>query len=323
MFLQLNGIPSEAAPTDRLYFRFDPQGVWRPSSEDRSNDVEAACVRLHDAFAHAIFPDWEAYRALLPALPQFVPIAGMNSEAPISKQVFEQFLESAKVFPEINRFLYLYDCQRLVAGIQECTKEILQILGEFYRTLNLEEFFFPKMAQPDGVRYTTSPVTTKLSAYLGFIFIRLHSLLDYTVKLALEAEGLQTRFESYPRMRSLSSQYGDRKRIRFNGTAGTLFENCAALTFVETLRNHLIHDGLLDDMPKAYEVIENGAAIERFLLWPDMVEGRFERLKNRNLFYGAEHKINQTLPGIIFEFQARQVATLSRILTTITSTAKA
>lgn len=322
MFLQLNGIPSEAVPTDGPYFWFDPQGAWRASSGDRSNDVEAVCVRLHDAFAHAIFPDQEVYQALLPALPQFVPTAGMNSEAPIPKHLFEQFLEAKKDFPEINRFLYLYDCQRLVSGIQECTKEILQILGEFYRTLNLEEFFYPKMALPDGVRYTSSPVTTKLSAYLGFVFIRLHSLLDYTVKLALEVEGLQTRFESYPRMRSLSSQYGDRKRVRFNGAAGTLFESCAALTFVETLRNHLIHDGLLDDMPKAYEVIKGGTAIERFVLWPDMVEGRFERLKNRNLFYGAEHKINQTLPGIIFEFQARQVATLLRILSTLAQPVK-
>lgn len=86
------------------------------------------------------------------------------------------------------------------------------------------------------------------------------------------------------------------------------------MTSVETLRNHLIHDGLLDDMPKAYEHIKDGVAVEKFVLFPDMTNGRFDRFVNRNLFFGREDKINLRLPGLLAEFQARQVATLERIL---------
>ena len=109
-------------------------------------------------------------------------------------------------------------------------------------------------------------------------------------------------------------KYGDRKQVSFNGERGTLFEACEYMTMVEVLRNHLIHDGLLDDMPKAYERIEDGSPVEKFILFPDMTDGRFDRFKNRNLFFGNEGKINLRLPKLIEEFQTRQIATLEQIL---------
>jgi hypothetical protein len=72
-----------------------------------------------------------------------------------------------------------------------------------------------------------------------------------------------------------------------------------------------IHDGLLDDMPKAYKVVADGRAVEKFVLLPDRgPEGRLERFKNRNLFYSREDKINLRLPALLNAFQARQVVTL-------------
>lgn len=67
-------------------------------------------------------------------------------------------------------------------------------------------------------------------------------------------------------------------------------------------------------MPKAYERIENGVVVEKFLLLPDMTEGRFERFGNRNLFFSREEKINERLPEILMEFQVRLTVTLERIL---------
>ncbi len=308
--LNLDGIPSTAPRNDgKPFFQFDPQGVWRSSAGDGLDEVEAVCVRLHQDFRRAIMKG-VAYEQLLMMLPQFVSIAGHNSEAPLSKALFEQFLAEYAGFPEINRFLYLYDCQRLVSSIQECTKEVVQIQGEFFQVFNMESFFYPLMKHEDGTRYSTSPIVTKLFAYLSFIFIRLHSLLDYTVKVAMEAENLRSDFKTYPKMSSLSLQYGDRKRVSFNGAVGTLFEGNDFLMTVETLRNHIIHDGLLDDMPKAYEVIKDGVAIEKFVLMPDMTNGRFDRSRNRNLFYGGEDRINLRLPDLVREFMNREVATL-------------
>jgi hypothetical protein len=196
----------------------------------------------------------------------------------------------------------------------------MQLQGEFYRALNLDELFFAPapIEEADGVRWMTSPVVTNIHATLGFIFIRLHSLLDYITKLSIEVEKLKNEFSSYPRLGSRNVQYSDRKRISFNGTPNTLFEKCSLLTEIETVRNHVIHDGLIDEMPKVYKVISGGKTIEKFVLFPDRCsEGRFETFCNRNLFYSGEDKINLRLPHVINEFQRRQVITLNKVLTTL------
>jgi hypothetical protein len=61
-------------------------------------------------------------------------------------------------------------------------------------------------------------------------------------------------------------------------------------------------------MPKAYERIEGGTAVERYILLPDMAGGRLVRSRNRNLFFSKDDKINLRLPALVIEFQARQEA---------------
>ena len=315
MYLNLNGIPSDFPRQDDIVFLwFDPQGVWRLNCGDLSYELETVCVRLHDTLQKTIMQG-VSYNELLPMVPQFACLSGLNSESALSKADFEKVLLLCATFPELNRFLYLYDVQKLVSSIQECVKELMQIVGEYYRTLNTEPLFYPSIQQDDGIRFNTSPTVTKLFALLTFVFVRMHSLLDYIVKLAIEAEDLPQEFSKYPKMRSLNEQFGSRKKISFNKSTGTLFEECEFITTIETLRNHLIHDGLLDDMPKAYERIEQGAAVERFILFPDMTQGRFDRYSNRNLFFSREDKINERLPEIVTEFQLRLKVTLEMILT--------
>lgn len=313
-YLNLNGIPSEKPRRDSNPFLwFDPQGIWRFSQGDLSHNIENVCVQLHEALRRAIM-EGVPYNDLLPSIPPLVYLSGLNSESSLSKIDFEKLTRLTANFPEINRFLYLYDAQKLVSTIQECQKELVQITGQFYHTLNTEPLFYPPIHQDDGIRYNTSPTVTKLFAFLTFIFLRMHSLLDYSVKLALEAENLPKDFSEYPKMRSSSAQFGSRKKVSFNKLSDSLFEDCEFITWIETLRNHLIHDGLLDDMPKAYEHIVNGVAVERFLLFPDMTLGRFDRYGNRNLFFSREDKINHRLPDILNKFQQRLIVTLTAIL---------
>ena len=158
------------------------------------------------------------------------------------------------------------------------------------------------MKHEHGIRYSSSPVTTKLFAFLGFLVLRLHSLLDYSVKVAFEAENLRQDFSSYPKLSSRNLQYSDRKKIKFNKQTGTLFEFRDVMSTVKTLRNHRIHDGLLDDMPTAYENIKDGIAVENFLLFPDMTAGHFDSFVNRKLFFGKEDKINLRLPDFWLNF---------------------
>lgn len=309
--LHLNGVPTRFGDGDAGGgFLQEPMGSWRPLADDGLYDVEAECVRLHDELAASIFGSLAYYYSLLPLAPQFLAESGLNSESALSRDQFEQVLNQCAAQPELNRFLYLYDVRSLVTAVQECTKEVSQLTGEFYRILNFEPFFTPGVAVPDGVRWSTSPTVTTLNSTLGFLFIRMHSLLDYIAKLAREIDELRSDFKSYPRLSSANFLFGQRRRLKIGVLAGSLFEPCEEVTEVELVRNLLIHDGLLDDMPKAYEVIEKGVAIERFMLFPDRKDGKLERYKNRHRFYGGEDKINLRLAGLVKRFQQREVVTL-------------
>lgn len=312
--LHLNGVPTRFADGEAdAGFLQEPMGSWRPLADDGLYDVEAECVRLHDELAASIFGSRAYYYSLLRLAPPFFAESGLNSESALTRDQFEQALLRYSTEPELNRFLYLYDVRSLVAAVQECTKEVSQLTGEFYRILNLEPFFTPGVAVPDGVRWSTSPTVTMLSATLGFLFIRMHSLLDYIAKLAREIDELRSDFGSYPRLASANFLFGHRRKLKVGAVPGSLFEACDEVMEVELVRNLLIHDGLLDDMPKAYEVIENDVAIERFMLFPDRRDGKLERFKNRHRFYGREDKINLRLAGLVKRFQQREVVTLAAL----------
>lgn len=90
---------------------------------------------------------------------------------------------------------------------------------------------------------------------------------------------------TYPKLASAKILFGDRKRLAIDDLPHSLFEECDE---IETMRNRLIHDGLLDDMPNAFEVWTAGAVTECFLLLPDRTGRRLDRYKGRSLFYGRE-----------------------------------
>ena len=284
---------------------------------DRLHEIEEVCVQLHDAFAASLFGKLEYYYALLPIIPESVLLGGLNSECPLSREQFEQTLKKLKDFPHLNRLLYLYDCRQLVAGVQECTKEVCFLVGEFYRILNLEELFFPPVFEGDGTRYCTSPIVTTLVAVLNMVYVRLHSLLDYVTKLGVEVKKLREAFGIYPKLASSGTLFGAHKGLDWGDKTGTLFEDCDTVHEVELFRNQIIHDGLLDDMPKAYKVVKDGVSIEKFVLLPNRAGAQFARYRNRHLFFGAEDKINLRLPQLLEDFQARQVATLRALLTSL------
>ncbi|MET3970887.1 hypothetical protein [Bradyrhizobium sp. S3.9.1] len=312
LFLTLHGVPQHNPLEGQPAYCVDPQGAWRPVHGDLLYEIEAECIRLHDGFASALLGGLTSYHALLAVTPPFLYEAGLNSESTLSRGEFEQALVAHREMPRLHELLYLYDCRKLVSGIQECTKEVCFLVGEFYRSLNLDELFFPPLAEPDGVRWITSPFVTRLTATLNVIFIRLHSLLDYTTKLVHEIEHLRSNFSTYPKLSSSSVQFGDRRRTGWGEAPGTLFEPSETIREIELVRNLVIHDGFLDDMPKVYKVVKDGRAVEKFVLMPDRTDGRLDRHKNRALFYSRDDKINLRLPTLISQFQVMQRATLER-----------
>lgn len=309
LFLTLHGIALSIPPQpgQHAYF-FSGMGEWRPIHGDRLSECEAVCVDLHNGFAAALMGGLDRYYSLLSAIPEFVSVAGLNSDWNVPREDTAKLIEGRMAGPDLHRLLYLYDCRKLVAGIQECTKEVCLMVGEFYRILNLDPLY-PPVSEEDGIRYVTSPTVTNLWAMLNMIYIRLHSLLDYITKLAYEIDRLRDDFRTYPKLASANKLFGDRDRLGWPA-ARTLFEASDVVAEVELIRNHVIHDGLLDDMPKAYKIVRGGVIVEKFLLMPDRIGGRFDRYKNRAFWYGREDKINLRLPTLIDDFQSRQLATL-------------
>lgn len=314
-YLTLKGIPkSDPIEAGDRYFYRNGMGEWSLNTGASIHQIDNLCVNLHNKFASHIYGSYQKFFEKLTVTPELLYTCGMNSESAVSRDDFERLINKNSNDVELNKALYLYDCRKLVSSIQECNKEVAQMLGEFYRVLNLEELYQPKIDEPDGVRYISSPVTTQLNALIAFLFIRMHSLLDYLTKVAFEAWKIKTNFETYPRMASKNILFSARKNLDKIDKKGTVFENCELITEIEEFRNYLIHDGLLDDVPKVYKVKKGGICVEKYILFPDRGrDGRFTAFKNRTLFYSKEDKINLKLPDMVTSFQGKQLDTLDKI----------
>ena len=76
MILNLDGIPSTQPRGDaKVFFARDPQGAWRPNEGDLSFNIEAECLRVHDALAARIFGGLPNYHAVLPSAVDLLTVA--------------------------------------------------------------------------------------------------------------------------------------------------------------------------------------------------------------------------------------------------------
>jgi hypothetical protein len=132
LFLTLHGVAlsTHPQPDQHAYF-FSEMGEWWPTRGDRLSEWEAVCVDLHDGFAATLIGGLDRYYSLLPAIPEFVSVAGLNSEWNVPREDTAKLIEGRMAGPDLHRLLYLYDCRKLVAGVQECTKEVCLMVGEF------------------------------------------------------------------------------------------------------------------------------------------------------------------------------------------------
>lgn len=314
--LSLNGIPFSGPhdPSTGVAYELRPGGMWRSTKGDDLPRIDAKCADIRDAFEHKLFPDGESFAQHMQAISPALYWAGLNSESSMTANDFGAFLSKHRDYPDLFRLLYLFDCQKLVSGIQECSKEATILVGEFYRVLNLEELNPFGTLGRNEITFVTSPKVTQLHCTLAMVYVRLHSLLDYTTKLAVEVEKTRADFRTYPKMVSASVLHGHKKRLSYDGAAGTLFENnCSTIDEIELVRNLIIHNGLLDDLPKAYVERNNGVVVNKFILMPDRNGPQWARHVNRCLFYGSEDRINLRLPDLLADFQQRQLATLDII----------
>jgi hypothetical protein len=316
IFLTLCGVPKAQQPPNEVSFTRTPDGEWRSDATAAITDMEAVCIRLYGLFHQAVLGHPEGH-PLDYATPIFVPSLGHSSDTPGSAELLQKFLDAfpADRRPDLHARMYVADCQKLIGGIQDLWQQITYALGEFYRALNgLEPGPVDGLIRP-GVPVIThqGPQATAVWIFAEIIYIRLHSLLDYSVKLGHEIQGLRESFQTYPKMASRNKQYGARRDLTFadDETHGTLFEDDPLIAEVETVRNQIIHNGLLDTRPTVFIRYAEGHLTEKFILLPDMREGRPISYVNRTLFYSTENKLNLRLPGLVRSLLHRQITTLA------------
>lgn len=301
---------------DKVAFYRDAVGHWHMTGFDSVAATDSICVPVHDAIRMAVYTrqEYEDSRSIVES--PFVYDAGIDAEMKISKDEFERILaRNSAARRELHQALYWQDYSFLLSNVQSGLSEIVSTAGEFYKSFCSYSFEGIPEKDRNGVRRTDSPETRFATLLLHIIFVRMHSVLDYLVKLSLEVERQGVNFDIYPKLRGINSQFGDRKKIGINRAVGTVFEDCVFNRTIESIRTRIIHDGHLSPNQWIYEVWDGEYISERYILFPDMKgnPGSFDSSGNRRSFYGDDTKINMILPEIIREFYARTTLTLSML----------
>ncbi|MGB1215667.1 MAG: hypothetical protein ACPG4X_20015, partial [Pikeienuella sp.] len=247
--------------------------------------------------------------------------AGIDPESLFTKQAFENMLSNSSLDNEaLNRCLYWQDFSFLVSNIQSGISEVVSAAGEFIKIMCQYEFENIPDGMKFGVRRSESAETRMATLLMHMVFVRMYSVFDYAVKLALEVERDYVSFDRYPKLIGLNSQFKNKRKISFNGKVGTLFEDCEFIRKISAIRNRIIHDGHLSPNQWLYERYQGGKVVEKFILFPDMElnPGSFDRCVNRSSFFGGETKVNLELPNLIAEFLNRTIFTLSELNNALT-----
>ncbi|WP_369925592.1 hypothetical protein [Leisingera sp. XS_AS12] len=309
----LDGKPSRRVRDEesRAYFK-DIQGYWRRTDTNIDVDFDNLCAATHGHIRRSIISDIE-FEIFHEKIPDWVHMAGIEPESRVTKTQFEKLIAGSTSDIILHKFLYLQDVQGLLTNIQRTSAQISQVVGEFYGILNDCSPYLYSRDEKVGLRSTVGAETSLLHAHLETIFVRMRSLLDYAVKVWLEAERREVDYSKIVKLKGKSKQYGDKGSLAMNERAGTLFVKDELIWTICSIRDRIVHDGHLDISARLYEIFKRHRLVERFVLIPDMAEGRFEVFKNRSNFYGRDRKINYDLPIIYDDFFRRMLNTIGAL----------
>lgn len=255
------------------------------------NELDYELVTLYDKLRDIFFDDIDEYYKELYYMPIFVQDAGQSSDCGLTADLFSKWIQDTKYrgMPNFNKHLYLVDCQFLVGTIQNLLSGMEDaFVNYFIRISNINTANVVDI--PNTTIYEMSQNVNGISAGLENYFIKSYSILDMLCKISFEIQNPQKDFSKYINMRSAKMLWGDKKQLTINGCEGTLFENCDLVRMIESMRNEVVHNGSWELNPKAYTRFEKGEAVERFMLFPDISQGRLAKVKGRNHFLVIEKR---------------------------------
>ena len=273
--------------------------------------LDGELCALYDTFRDVVFEDRNKYYQELEMLPVWVKDAGQSSDCNVSVDEFNEWVHDSDI-PNLNKHLYLVDCQFFVGTIQNLLCAMEDAFIRYYITISISdrEEMYEGLIDSNGTIFELSQSSTSAAAMIETYFTKAYSILDIICKICYELEFRQEDFSTFKKTKSADILWGDRKKLTINGMQNTLFEKCDFISIIEALRNELVHNGTWELNPKKYIRFENGQVKERFMLFPDIVQGHLATAKSRKHFFALGIKVNDILPIIHWEFKSRLLKTI-------------
>lgn len=277
-------------------------------------DVENEIVNFYNIFCDMYFTSRNDYYAIQNKFPLYLQYGGFSSDYVISLDEFKELYSTYehKNF-DLNRYIYLSDCQYLLSTLQNLIQQIEFCFTQYYIKISNKNLGNISICEKDGTFYTQSDLVTNIAFLVESFFIKCHSVLDILVKIIYELEYPMTDFSSMKKLVSKDKIWGDRKKLGIFALQKGVFENCELIKTLETIRNECIHNGSWEDFPKVFIEIKDNQIVERYMLFPDLSNGYFCSIKNRKHFFSTRLKVNDVLIKIHDEFYFRLLATLKDI----------
>ena len=262
--------------------------------------IQSDCVLIFDLFRDHIFSDIDYY-SIVPNVPMWIRDVGNSAEGGLTKEQFELFVrENNNVLT--NKLLYKFDCDLLVAALQDRFSMISSMIERFYQRMPYESKY--KMEDFDSTTMTMSSADADIFAFLNSIFVFLGSAFDLMAKISTELYCVDTiDYSDYPNLKSKNVQFGDNKLINetLKGSE-MIFSRPNIVKKIEAIRNRIIHDGSFDFRQIIYiGYIDQKDYSESCILFPDMGDSYFASYKNRRNFYSESNRINISLPQLLNE----------------------
>lgn len=313
MFYNSNGIPTSDQPAQGFWVQYH-MGDFFFKEGDITSDIDIRCVELRYEVANHIFGSTKEYYRLSSMAPMFFPYAGIDAELKISREEFATLVGTIEKEEVSNKLLYYYDMTNLIGTLQNGVLETKYLVGQFYKTLNENDFLIGHRVPVDsGLGFASGIIVTNITSLINHIFINLYSQLDFITKIIYEIENLPSDFSTYPKLRSKDTLFGEAKKTSLASLPNSLFEPCDNIRIVSSLRNEIVHNSSIDSIPKVYQVIDNKKIIEKFIFLPDFQNGHIKGFRSRRRFFYDENKLNDILPELVMDFWKRLKTTLDAI----------
>lgn len=273
-------------------------------------DLSKAFRTLCDQIGRSVCGSAERYHEHLYLLPSIVKDGGFNQSISISSSDFSRMMKSIER-EDYWQIAYCHDLINLCDCALEAHGQAADALCDAFR---LTTMIRPLRALDDGEYEIRSPETHAVVRHYEDFFVRLYSSLDILSKVLAQVDDLPSAFSGYLKLSKrdmLFSKYRNRSNP-YSSTDGHIAKPSWEKTYLEELRNEIVHNRSLDPKATAYVKIVKGTIVSRWILLPDAEEsGRLCKWVNRHRFYSQQLRAGDIGPRLLSSITSEMINSIN------------